>query len=260
MNRIVLALFALIALGASAFAQVVPPGTNPIPGAGAYNSAAPTCTSGQYCALQTDVNGNLKIAIASGGGSGGTASSFDVAFPATGTAIGLSDGTNMKSWLTALIQAKTAVNGNNMGSVAAWLYNAAATSFDAAPGNATDGAWVKVTNTNANGAAAASASSPVTPANQPVGAATFAATQVSVANTATSILAARTGVSGTGRVSATITNTTTTAIYLGGSGVTTSTGQLLPGIIGASVTVNTTAAIYGIVASGTATVTALETY
>jgi hypothetical protein len=38
----------------------------------------------------------LNVAITSGGGSGGTASSFSSAFPATGTAVGASDGTNMK--------------------------------------------------------------------------------------------------------------------------------------------------------------------
>jgi hypothetical protein len=113
---------------------------------------------------------------------------------------------------------------------------------------------------NPNGAAAPGSASPVTPSNQPIGAAAFAATQVSCASTATSILAARTGVAGTGRVSATITNTTTTAIYIGGSGVTTGTGSLLPGIVGASLTINTTAAIDCIVTTGTATVTALETF
>lgn len=62
MKRLALALFALAAFGASAGAQVVPSGTNPVPSAGAYNSSAPTCTSGQYCAMQVDVNGQLKIA------------------------------------------------------------------------------------------------------------------------------------------------------------------------------------------------------
>ena len=92
------------------------------------------------------------------------------------------------------------------------------------------------------------------------GAAAIAPAQVSVTSAATSIAAARTGVPGTGRVSVTITNTTTTAIYIGGSGVTTSTGALLPGIVGASLTLNTTAAVYGIVATGSATVTEIETY
>jgi hypothetical protein len=119
---------------------------------------------------------------------------------------------------------------------------------------------VAVANTNANGPAAASASSPVTPSNQPVGSANFTPTQVSCASTATQIVAARTGVAGTGRISDTITNTTTTAIYIGGSGVTTSTGALLPGVVGAAKTIKSTAALYCIVASGTATVTNDETY
>lgn len=74
--------------------------TNPQPNAGtyaAYNTVLPTCVNGSGCWLQTDLNGNLKIAIASGGGSGGTASTFGAAFPATGTAVGFTDGTNMVS-------------------------------------------------------------------------------------------------------------------------------------------------------------------
>lgn len=39
----------------------------------------------------------LPIAIVSGGGSGGTSSSFGSTFPATGTAMGATDGTNMQS-------------------------------------------------------------------------------------------------------------------------------------------------------------------
>lgn len=41
-------------------------------------------------------NTALRVSIVSGGGSGGTASSFGSAFPSTGTAIGFSDGTNMR--------------------------------------------------------------------------------------------------------------------------------------------------------------------
>lgn len=62
MKRLALAAFALVALAASAGAQVIPPGTNPVPSGGAYNSAPPTCVSGQACWLQVDVNGNLKTA------------------------------------------------------------------------------------------------------------------------------------------------------------------------------------------------------
>lgn len=85
--------------------------------------------------------------------------------------------------------------------------------------------------------------------------ANFTPAQVSVASTATLIAAQRTT-----RQLISIVNTTTTAIYIGGSGVTTTTGQLLPGVVGASITVPTTAALYGIVATGTATVTEAETY
>lgn len=70
--------------------------------------------------------------------------------------------------------------------------------------------------------------------------------QVSVAATATLIVAART--SG-GAV--TIINGGTVDVFLGGATVTTTTGVLLPGTKGASVTLPTQAAIYGIVGTGT---------
>lgn len=60
MNRLWLALVFLSLGLAPAQPQPV---TNPTNGvAGAYNSAAPTCTSGVFCWIQVDVNGNLKIA------------------------------------------------------------------------------------------------------------------------------------------------------------------------------------------------------
>lgn len=61
MRKLALATFALALSVASAFAQVVGPGVIPVPGAGAYNASPPTCTNGQFCMLQTDVNGQLKI-------------------------------------------------------------------------------------------------------------------------------------------------------------------------------------------------------
>lgn len=66
MKRLALATFALVALAASAGAQVIPPGTNPVPAGGAYNSSPPTCVNGSGCWFQTDVNGNLKITTVSG--------------------------------------------------------------------------------------------------------------------------------------------------------------------------------------------------
>jgi hypothetical protein len=55
------------------------------------NAAPPTYTEGNQAALSTDLGGLLRVAVVSGGGTGGTSSSFGAAFPATGTAVGLSD-------------------------------------------------------------------------------------------------------------------------------------------------------------------------
>jgi len=59
MKRIALATVALLALFASAGAQQIAPGTNPVPGGCAYNSSPPSVTSGQASWLQCDVKGNL---------------------------------------------------------------------------------------------------------------------------------------------------------------------------------------------------------
>ncbi len=58
----------------------------------------------------------------------------------------------------------------------------------------------------------------------------------------------------------TIQNTSSTDVYIGHSGVTTSTGILLPKNSDASITIEVTddVTVYGIVSSGTATVRALE--
>lgn len=79
--------------------------------------------------------------------------------------------------------------------------------------------------------------------------------QVTVATTATQIVAARTG-----RSSVTIVNDGTVDVFLGGSTVTTTTGELLAGVKGQTLTLNTSAAVYGIVATGTETVTYVENY
>jgi len=97
MKKLSAALFISLWLASAALAQTV---TGPVPNAGgygAYNTSPPTCVAGSGCWFQTDANGLLKVAIASGGGTGGTASSFGAAFPATGTAVGFTDGTNMVS-------------------------------------------------------------------------------------------------------------------------------------------------------------------
>lgn len=79
--------------------------------------------------------------------------------------------------------------------------------------------------------------------------------QVSVTTSATLIVASRVG-----RKSVTIVQEGTTIVRLGASGVAISTGVPLPGTIYSQFTFDGGAAIYGIVASGTQTVSYAETY
>jgi len=85
--------------------------------------------------------------------------------------------------------------------------------------------------------------------------ANIATGQVSIASSATQIVAARAG-----RKEVTIVNHATTAVYIGGSGVTATTGLLLAGVQGQGITVTGAAAIYAIAASGSETVSFLEVY
>ena len=87
------------------------------------------------------------------------------------------------------------------------------------------------------------------------GASNLATNQVSVTDSATAIVAARAA-----RRSVLIFNHGTTDVYIGGAAVTTSTGILLVGTAGAAVSIPTAAAVYGIVASGSQTVSYIEVY
>lgn len=87
------------------------------------------------------------------------------------------------------------------------------------------------------------------------GAANLATNQVSVTNAATAIVAARAG-----RRAVMIINHGTTAVYIGGASVTTANGLFLTGTAGAAVSIPTTAAVYGIVSTGTQTVSYIEVY
>jgi len=132
------------------------------------------------------------------------------------------------------------------------LWNGA--SYDRAYGDKTNGLFVNVkqlpTGSNTIGV--------VVVANNPVGAAALATAQASIGTTAASIVPARSGGSGTGRIAATLYNTGAVTVFVGNSGVTTSAGIPVPA--GASLTLKTTAALYGITASSTATVGVVETF
>lgn len=124
-----------------------------------------------------------------------------------------------------------------------------------------DGQTVAVNPIPPTGSAFAQDSLPVVPASdqQPcVGTLNFATAQANVGTTATLIVDLRAGPSGSGRVAVTIYNNGSATIYLGGAGVTTSNG--LPLVAGASITINAMAAVYGIAASGSQNVGALETF
>ena len=88
---------------------------------------------------------------------------------------------------------------------------------------------------------------------KPVGSVNFATAQGSVTNSASSILAARSG-----RISATIFNPSAVGFFIGGAGVTAATGKSVPAY--SSIPVPTQAAIYAITASGTATFDLMEFY
>lgn len=72
--------------------------SNSLLAGGVYNSTPLTLTDTQQASLQFDANGYLKVNTAAGGAAGGTSSNFSSAFPSAGTAIGLTNGTNMVPW------------------------------------------------------------------------------------------------------------------------------------------------------------------
>jgi hypothetical protein len=94
--------------------------------------------------------------------------------------------------------------------------------------------------------------------NNAVGSGALATSQASIGTTAAQIVAARAGVSGSGRIAVTLFNAGSATVYFGASGVAATTGMPLPA--GASATINTQAAIYGIAASGTQTIGVMETF
>jgi hypothetical protein len=84
-------------------------------------------------------------------------------------------------------------------------------------------------------------------------ASTFNTGQVSVGSSATEIIA-----SNSSRISVVVVNNGTTNIFLGGSGVTATTGQMLVGIAGYPMRIRSSAAVYGITSTGSQTVSYLE--
>jgi len=92
-----------------------------------------------------------------------------------------------------------------------------------------------------------------------VGSVNMATGQVTVGTSSVIIVAARTGVAGNGRISATVVNMGTATIYIGNtSGVTVANGFPLPAQ--AAMSLNTMSVIYGISGTASQTVGYVETY
>lgn len=155
-----LLLLAALLIAGQAHAQA-PQAPDNFPG-GYYNSAPFTLSTKQPAPFQLDTNGNLKVNVASGGGSGGTSSTFNAAFPATGTAIGQSSGGNMVPFVstngTALDvnctvgcaggsfnnNADNVATSASNGQAAAWAYVWDGSAWDRLYGDSTNGAFVNV--------------------------------------------------------------------------------------------------------------------
>lgn len=80
------------------------------------------------------------------------------------------------------------------------------------------------------------------------------ASQASVTTSATSIIAAASTSGGGGGRDFLIKSTSSTAVYVGGAGVTTSTGYLLTQNVEYPVQLGASEALYAVAASGTVTV------
>ena len=83
----------------------------------------------------------------------------------------------------------------------------------------------------------------------------LATAQPSATTTSGPIVAARPG-----RATVTIENTGSVPVYIGPTGVPTTTGFLLPGVAGASVTIGFSGEIDAVTASSTAALTTYETF
>jgi hypothetical protein len=202
-----------------------------------------------------NISGGAGLPTGGGGGGGGSG----------GTVAQGSPNTAANAWPVALAQGGVAVGASNglyvlPASGATFnlgTLNGAALAANQPALNGDGGALTHVTNWPSTQPVSWSGQN-VGVSNNAVGAASLATSQASIGATAASIVAARTGAVGIGRIAVTLYNNGSATVYVGASGVTTSTG--IPLAPGAALTLNTTAAVYGIAASGTQTIGVLETF
>lgn len=134
---------------------------------GQFNTTPTTITSGNMSPLQMDNAGNLLVNIKAGAAAGGTSSNFGSAFPAAGTAIGFTNGTNMTAASVGAV-ANVAAATNFVNALGVAQYNATPltvtdTRYQSLQSDVNGFLKVNVTNTNPNGRATAANSSPVVP-------------------------------------------------------------------------------------------------
>lgn len=146
---------------------------------GQFNTTPTTITSGNMSPFQLDNAGNLLVNVKAGGGSGGTSSNFGSAFPAAGTAIGFTNGTNLTAASVGAV-ANVAAATNFVNSLNICQYNATPltvtdTRYQSTQCDVNGFLKVNVTNTNPNGSAVSASSSPVVIASDQVAVATKAA-------------------------------------------------------------------------------------
>jgi hypothetical protein len=96
---------------------------------GAVTTGAPTYVTGQTNALSLDTAGNLRVNVTAGA-AGGTSSNFGATFPPSGTALGLTNGSNMVAW------SATTTYGTAPAAIAVPAVNAAVTNTVAITANA----------------------------------------------------------------------------------------------------------------------------
>lgn len=209
------------------------------------SAAAPTLEEGQRAVLSLDLKGGLRTSGSGGGGGAVTvADGSDAALGATADAAVSTDTTGTVSGkLRGLVK----IFADIWDSTNHWLQIKVMNGTLLAP--------LRVDPVGTTAQPITASSLPL-----PTGAAKDRATstaqnngQVSVTTSPTQIVAANSA-----RKRIVITNTGSTAVYLGPSGVATSTGHLLAGAAGYPFVIYTKAAIYGIVGAGTQTVTYWE--
>lgn len=170
----------------------------------AVTTSAPSYTTAQTSPASCTTAGLLRVAVEAGGGTGGTSSTFGSSTPATGTAVGMSDGTNMVALLGTTTQADNLANTLDSLNTSTFAYWFDGSTWDRARGDSTDGLLVNLGANNDVVIATGSAQIGHLEANQSVNIAQMNGVTTTMGN----------GVSGTGVQRVTIASDSTGVVGL----------------------------------------------